>query len=301
MKKHEFNIFPEMSAEEFQRLKDDLQKNGFDHNYPIMLYDSHTILDGWNRYRACEELKITPFFDHFTGTDEEALALVMRSNKRRNLTDERLTALALQSDDMMKAIQKQVEEGRREKLIGNENACKEKTTGLNSDSLISKDKNQYKTDAKIAETIGVKRNQVEKIKKLKKENPEGFEQVAAGKTTARKLNAEKKAKLLKEATPVLIISEENPSDELLEIIETKDNASAENHSNGIELTDKEILELVMLAKIEVKEIAKKIVTDDLDYKSLPINHQHFQAIEKIHIELGQVLTDYKNLKYGKNQ
>jgi hypothetical protein len=89
MKKHEFNIFPDMSAEEFNRLKADIQTNGFDPNYPIMLYDNNTILDGWNRWKACDELKKTPLYDHFAGTDEEALAFVMRSNKRRNLTEER--------------------------------------------------------------------------------------------------------------------------------------------------------------------------------------------------------------------
>lgn len=292
MKKHHFNIFPDMSAEEFQRLKADIQKNGFDHNYPIMQYDN-AILDGWNRYRACEELKITPFIDHFAGTDEEALALVMRSNKRRNLTDERLTALALQSDDMMKTIQKQVEEGRRDKLAGNDNARKEKTTTPNSDSLISKDKNQNTTDAIIADTIGVKKNQVEKLKKLKKVNPAGFEQVALGKTTTRKLNAEKKAMLLKETAPVLTISEDKSTDERLEIIETGGNTSAENSDTGIEMTDAEILELVMLAKNYVTEIAKKIVINGKDFKSIPENQQHFQEIIKIQMELGEVLTGYK--------
>ena len=229
MKKHEFNIFPDMSVEEFNRLKADIQTNGFDPNFPIILYDNNIILDGWNRWKACDELNKIPLFDYFDGTDEEAMALVMRSNKRRNLTDERLTALALQSDDMMKAIQKQVEEGRRAKLVGNDNANKEKTTTLNSDSSISKDKNENTTDAKIAKTIGVKRNQVEKIKKLKKENPVAFEQVVAGKTTTRKLNAEKKATLLKEATPVLTMSADKFSDALSEIIETEENANAENN------------------------------------------------------------------------
>jgi hypothetical protein len=299
MEKHEFNIFPDMSAEEFIRLKADIQENGFDDRYPIMLYDNK-ILDGWNRYRACEELKKTPLLDHFDGTDEEALALVMRSNKRRNLTDERLTALALQSDDMMKAIQKQVAEGRKEKLIGNDNAKKEKTTTPNSDSLISKDKNQNTTDAIIAEKIGVKKNQVEKIKKLKKENPDGFEKVAAGKTTTRKLNAEKKA-LLKEAAPVLNISEDKSTDERLEIIEADKGLNAESNGVVIEMQDEEILELVMLARMEVQEIAEKIVTEGEDFKSQPINLQYFQAIERIQIELGQVLTGNKNLKYGKNK
>jgi len=293
MKKHEFNIFPDMSVEEFNRLKADIQTNGFDPNFPIILYDNNIILDGWNRWKACDELNKIPLFDYFDGTDEEAMALVMRSNKRRNLTDERLTALALQSDDMMKAIQKQVEEGRRAKLVGNDNANKEKTTTLNSDSSISKDKNENTTDAKIAKTIGVKRNQVEKIKKLKKENPVAFEQVVAGKTTTRKLNAEKKATLLKEATPVLTMSADKFSDALSEIIETEENANAENNDTAIELTDAEILKLVRLAKNKVKKIAKNIVNRGMKHKSILVNQQHFQAIEKIQIELGEKLTGYK--------
>ena len=280
-----------MSAEEFDRLKADLKANGFDHNYPIMLYDN-AVLDGWNRYRACEELKITPFYDHFAGTDEEALALVMRSNKRRNLSDERLTALALQSDDMMKAIQKQVEEGRREKLVGNLNAKKEKTTTPNSDSSISIDKNQNTTTAIIAETIGVKRNQVEKIKKLKQENPRAFEQVAAGITTTRKLNAEKKAKLPKEVVPIISDSIDKSSDEPL-IIDTSIDANTENSDRTKELTDAEILELVEIAKYMVQEIVGKIVATGSDYKSMPDNQQHFQEIEKIQRELGEKLTNYK--------
>lgn len=294
MKKHEFNIFPDMSVEEFNRLKADIQTNGFDPNFPIILYDNNIILDGWNRWKACDKLNKTPLFDYFDGTDEEAMALVMRSNKRRNLTDERLTALALQSDDIMKAIQKQVEEGRRAKLVGNNNANKEKTTTLNSDSSISKDKNENTTDAKVAKTIGVKRNQVEKIKKLKKENPVAFEQVAAGKTTTRKLNAEKKATLLKEATPVLTMSTDKFSDELSEIKEPEENANDENNDTAIELTDAEILKLVRLAKNKVKKIVKNIVNREMDHKSIMINQPHFQAIEKIQIKLGEKLTGYEN-------
>jgi hypothetical protein len=159
--------------------------------------------------------------------------------------------------------------------------------------LISKDKNQNTTDAKLAETIGVKRNQVEKIKKLKKENPAAFEQVAAGKTTTRKLNAEKKAALLKEATPVLTMSTDIISDGLLEIIENEGNLNAENNETAIELTDAEILKLVWLAKNKVKKIAENIFNNEKDYESLMINQQHLQAIKKIQIELGEKLTNYK--------
>ena len=55
LEKHKYNIFPEMIPEEYKRLKSDIQANGYDPPQPIVLYQD-CILDGWNRYNACEEL-----------------------------------------------------------------------------------------------------------------------------------------------------------------------------------------------------------------------------------------------------
>ena len=35
MKKHRFNIFPEMQPEDYSRLKNDIAKNGYDSTMPI--------------------------------------------------------------------------------------------------------------------------------------------------------------------------------------------------------------------------------------------------------------------------
>jgi hypothetical protein len=68
MKKHKFNIFPEAKPEDYTRILDDIRANGFDEKQPITLYQGE-IIDGWNRQRACDELKIEPTYYHFNGTD----------------------------------------------------------------------------------------------------------------------------------------------------------------------------------------------------------------------------------------
>ena len=51
MDKHKLNFFPEMQADDYLRLKNDLEINGYDASNPIWLYEGK-ILDGWNRQRA---------------------------------------------------------------------------------------------------------------------------------------------------------------------------------------------------------------------------------------------------------
>ena len=84
MKTHEFaEIFPMMSGKEFKELKEDIKQYG--QQEPIILFEGK-ILDGRNRYNACEELGIKPKLKEYDGKD--ALQYVMSTNlKRRHLTD----------------------------------------------------------------------------------------------------------------------------------------------------------------------------------------------------------------------
>ncbi len=76
MKRHKFNIFPEAKTEDYERLKQDIEANGYDSSQPIILYQGD-ILDGWNRQKACNELKAKPTYETFQGTDEEAIRYMM--------------------------------------------------------------------------------------------------------------------------------------------------------------------------------------------------------------------------------
>lgn len=85
MKYHPYSeIFPLLDGPDFEQLVEDISRHGL--REPIWRYEGR-ILDGRNRYLACEKAGIDPSFREFEGDDEAALAFVVSANiKRRHLT-----------------------------------------------------------------------------------------------------------------------------------------------------------------------------------------------------------------------
>lgn len=92
---HELSLaFPDMPAEQFKLLADDIRKNGL--NHPIVLLDGK-ILDGRHRYRGCIEVGVAPMFrDFMEGNPDESshgdpVAFVTSENaSRRHLNTSQL-------------------------------------------------------------------------------------------------------------------------------------------------------------------------------------------------------------------
>ena len=124
MNKHKYNIFPEAKDEDYARLLDDIRANGFDQKQPVTLYQGE-VLDGWNRTKACQELGIKPPTVIFTGTDADAIAFVMRTNKRRNLNSGQWACIAAEADDLLAVIAEQVEKERRERQAESQSKASE--------------------------------------------------------------------------------------------------------------------------------------------------------------------------------
>ncbi len=81
MKNHPFaELFPMLSDIELKPLIADIQKNGLIE--PITTYGDK-ILDGRNRYRACELAGVVPALTPFVGDDAKALDLVVSKNLHR--------------------------------------------------------------------------------------------------------------------------------------------------------------------------------------------------------------------------
>ena len=76
------NIFPMMSAEEFAALKADIQTNGL--REPIWLHDNQ-IIDGRNRYNACEAVGVEPRFREWDGKGSLVAFVVSLNLVRRRL------------------------------------------------------------------------------------------------------------------------------------------------------------------------------------------------------------------------
>jgi hypothetical protein len=91
---HPFSkLFPPISEEDFGKLAADIKLNGL--HQPIVRYQGK-ILDGNNRYRACELVKVAPKFADFNGDDAAARNYVISANiHRRHLSpDERRGIIA---------------------------------------------------------------------------------------------------------------------------------------------------------------------------------------------------------------
>ncbi len=67
--RHEYSaIFPDMQPAEYTALRESIKASGQVH--PIIVFQGQ-VLDGWQRYRVCQELGIEPAVKEFEG-DESA-------------------------------------------------------------------------------------------------------------------------------------------------------------------------------------------------------------------------------------
>jgi hypothetical protein len=87
MKFHPYSeVFPLIEGTDFDALVADIKEHG--QREPIWMYDGK-ILDGRNRFLACQKAKLTPKRREFKGDDAAALAFVISANvQRRHMTFE---------------------------------------------------------------------------------------------------------------------------------------------------------------------------------------------------------------------
>lgn len=86
MKFHPYaEVFPLLADDELDALAADIKANG--QREPIAKYKGR-VLDGRNRFLACQRAKVRPHFRDFKGDDSAALAFVVSANvHRRHLTE----------------------------------------------------------------------------------------------------------------------------------------------------------------------------------------------------------------------
>lgn len=79
-------LFPMLSDEELESLAADIRENGLRH--AIVVDSDDRIIDGRNRYRACEMAGVEPTISAMVMDDRETLAFVVSANlKRRHLNE----------------------------------------------------------------------------------------------------------------------------------------------------------------------------------------------------------------------
>lgn len=142
-------MFPLMDNESITALADDIKKHGL--NQPILIHEG-LILDGRNRFKACQLAGVDPVFDNYQGDDPLGYVLSLNLH-RRHLTPSQRAALAAEIANM--------ESGAR--------------TDLEPRAKMPK-----VSQSEAAEKLGVSRRYVKEAKKIQRESPEHFEQIKSG-------------------------------------------------------------------------------------------------------------------------
>lgn len=171
---------------ELKALSNDIAENGLRQK---ILRDKHQrIIDGRNRFAACELAGVTPDFDDFDGDDAAVLKLVVSLNlHRRHLNESQRSYVAGQVATMRKGGQK-----------GNANAATEKTNRP-IDLFVS----EGVTQQQAADTFNVSEKSVRRAVKVQREGIEELNNaVVAGEISVNK--AAEIAALNKEEQPAAV-------------------------------------------------------------------------------------------------
>jgi ASC-1-like (ASCH) protein len=107
------DIFPMLDDDELKALAEDIKAKGL--TEPITLYDGK-VLDGRNRYRACELVDVVPHFIEYEGDD--ALGFVVSKNlRRRHLNESQRAAIAAEIANMPQGFRSDQPSANLQKVI----------------------------------------------------------------------------------------------------------------------------------------------------------------------------------------
>lgn len=160
-------LFPLLSGAEYESFKADIAANGLIE--PIVLCDGK-ILDGRNRYRACEELGIEPKFVSYEGDDPVAFAWSL-NGARRHLSQSQLAVVATK---MFPTI--------REETLKRQAQAPGMPRGTKQSSIEGQEDTQ-RTNEIAASIVGVGARTVRRAAYIAKHDPELLKEVEAGNIT----------------------------------------------------------------------------------------------------------------------
>ena len=139
------NLFPLIEGQEFNDLVEDICINGLQQT--IWTYQGK-IVDGRNRYRACNKAGVAPRFQEWHGQGSLVKFVISLNVKRRHLTSSQLAVIAL---DVLEKLEEEAKE--RQRLAGGDKKSESaKSLPQNSGEAIGSGSESVKEAAKLLNT-----------------------------------------------------------------------------------------------------------------------------------------------------
>lgn len=155
------NVFPDITGAEFSKLKDDIWENG--QREPIVIHDGF-IVDGKNRFRACEELGMECNSVEWDGKGDSLVSWAVSKNlHRRHLTSSQRAAVAAELTVLYE---------------------KEADARKKAGTLPPIGGKVGTAASQAAKSVGASERSTERVARIKEADPQKFEQVKAGEKSA---------------------------------------------------------------------------------------------------------------------
>lgn len=206
------NIFPMMSADEFSALVEDIRANG--QRQPIYLHDGK-IIDGRNRYRACQQLGIEPDTRTWDGAGSLVSFVVSLNLQRRHLSSSQKAIVAM---DVLPMLEAEAEE--RRVRLGREAALKQhgRVHQLIDEPIDEPREPVPQSLEQAAQMVGTNRQYVSDAKRLRDEAPELLERVRSGELTVPQAKTEMKRAEVKHRLEDIVVREVEAPTGLFDVI-----------------------------------------------------------------------------------
>ena len=177
--------FPILEGEELDQLAKDINDNG--QLEPIVMFKGE-ILDGVNRWTACERLGIDPITKEYEGSDP--LRYVISSNVRRRHLDKSQRAMI--ATEMLPEFEADAEKRRVDmRAVGSTDPTSHRNYG---------EEESRRSRAEAAQEFGVSGPSVQRAKRVKEQAPERVDEIVSGETSVFAVDEElRKAEAVKRA------------------------------------------------------------------------------------------------------
>ena len=166
----------ELHHDEFSALVEDIRANG--QRQPIYIHDGK-IVDGRNRYRACQQLGIEPDTRAWDGVGSLVAFVVSLNLQRRHLTSSQKAVVAMDVLPMLEAEAKE----RYVSGVGRPSVTEKSTQLIGGISEEPRERHANEAVQQAAQMVGTNRRYVSDAKRLRDEAPELLERVRSGELT----------------------------------------------------------------------------------------------------------------------
>lgn len=166
-------LIPEMAPDQYAELRENIATQGLIH--AIVLHEE-MVLDGRHRLRACEETGTEPRFEEFNGPSPVEFVLSMNV-KRRHLTPSQRAAVAV---EFLPAIEAEARERQLRGLRQGASPAPAESPFPSTDRNGGPRDPGHEAREDAGALVGVSGASVDRAKRVKREDPEMFEEVKAG-------------------------------------------------------------------------------------------------------------------------